>query len=167
MQVQGNGWIGGNYLLATLTDNPNQSVVVWGTLNNANISMDEVGGRVRGTVSGFDSYMRDVDVQVDRFADGRTHSQGTVGVDSFVLDSQPRGAGRQQLDGRLGDKTLHLERTDSGLFEHIRGYVENPAGVRESVNLQLDRIDGPNNLALEAIYPLLGLVGPALRSTAA
>lgn len=165
MQVQGSGWIGRNYLMATLTNNPNQSVVVWGTLSNSNINMDEVGGRVRGTVSGFDTYLHDVDVQVDRLADGSTHSQGMVGVDAFSLDSRPTGPGRQHLEGRLGSKTLSFDRTDSGLSETIQGWVEAPGGIRESVNVQLDRVDGPPGLALEAVYPLLGLVGPALRES--
>ncbi len=157
---QASGWVGRNSVSLSLRSN-GAITDTSGFVGSDSVSLRHTDTSVYGNISGFNGHAS-VNLSVSR----RGHNTslfGFVGRNSFSMDSREVRPGEHRMSGRLGAVNMNLTRRDGPEGSSITGTVNTPGRFFESVDV---RFRGQVGQGLEAVYPLLGLMGPVMHLAA-
>lgn len=153
-----NGWVGRNSLSVSVRDNGN-STDVDGWLGSDSVHIHQNGQSITGSISGATGFS-DVNLSVSHTAHG-SQLHGWVGHQSVSLSDDNSGNGRHNIHGYYGNSNLSFSRNDRSTSSSIDGDIQSPdlGYQRVSVN-----VNGGIPNQMEALYPLLGYLGAAMKA---
>ena len=151
------GWVGRESLSVSVQQS-GQVTNVDGFLGTDSVHLRQDERSISGDISGFQGYSR-VNLSVQKYPNGSRLS-GWVGNNNFYLDDRTRPNGEHWMTGNLGRVNINLTRRDRENNSSIQGSLTNPGSLSENVSVNLS---GSVPTQMEALYPALSYLGPAMR----
>ena len=150
------GWIGNENVSLSVRSNEGRTDVS-GYVGRDSVSISGSERNVSGNINTLDGWTN-LNLSVSRTANG-SRTSGFGGRDSFSLTDTDLRNGEHRLSGSWGRTQIDLTRRDQGDRSIFSGYLHTPGALSERVNVTLS---GGIPQSMEALYPVLSFLGPAM-----